>query len=85
MDGRSTPAKRTQGSLGKDVQASLGGLLRDHYQKIVKEGVPDRFAELLLRYEQKIQGPPAQGSAETPEIAKSVTSDTDNEGKDPAA
>ena len=83
MDGPSTAFKRTQGSLGKDIQASLGGLLRDHYQKIVKEGVPDRFAELLLRYEQKIQGPPAQGSAKAPDIAKSTG--TDNEGKDPAA
>ena len=85
MRGRSTPSRRTDGSLGTDIQASLGMLLREHYQKIVKEGVPDRFAELLLRYEQKIQGPPAQGSAKAPDIAKGVTSDTDNEGKDPAA
>ena len=81
MDGRSTPSKGTEGNLGKDVQASLGRLLADHYQKIVKEGVPDRFAELLSRYEQKIQGSPAQDSAEAPDVAKSI----DNEGKDPAA
>ena len=81
MHGRSTPSRRTDGSLGTDIQASLGMLLREHYQKIVKEGVPDRFAELLQRYEQKVQGPPAQGLAEAPEAANS----TDNKGKDPAA
>ncbi len=81
MDGRSTPPRRTEGSLGKEVQASLGVLLRDHYQKIVKEGVPDRFADLLLRYEQKVQSLPVPGSAEAPDIAKS----NDGEGKDPAA
>jgi Anti-sigma factor NepR len=90
MDGHSTASKRTEGSLGKDVQASLGRLLADHYQKIVKEGVPDRFADLLQRYEQKIQGSSAQGAAEAPDVAKSAhdksTHDkgAGNEGKDPA-
>lgn len=81
MDARSVPPGHAKGSLGTDVQASLGNLLRDHYQKIVKEGVPDRFAELLQRYEHKVQGPPTQHLVEPPDVAKS----SDNEGKDPAA
>jgi hypothetical protein len=85
MDGRSAPSKPTEGSLGKEVQASLGILLRDHYQKIVKEGVPDRFADLLQRYEQKVQGPAAQGSAEAPDIANNVNNSAENQDEDPAA
>ncbi len=84
MDGRSVPPDQTKGSLGTDVQASLGNLLRDHYQKIVKEGVPDRFADLLQRYEQKLQAPPAQHLGEAPDGAQSVAKGNDNEGKDPA-
>jgi hypothetical protein len=81
MDGRSPPPRRPEGSLGKDVQASLGTILRDHYQKIVKEGVPDRFASLMQRYEQKVQGTPTQHLTEVPDVAKG----DDSEGKDPAA
>jgi hypothetical protein len=70
----------TEGTLGKDVQASLGMLLRRHYQKIVEEGVPDRFADLLLRYDQKVQ-PPASGLAQAP----GAVENNDSDGKDPAA
>jgi Anti-sigma factor NepR len=54
MDSTESPA-RVEGTLSKDVQASIGSQLRREYQKIVDEGVPDRFVELLRRFENKTQ------------------------------
>jgi Anti-sigma factor NepR len=39
--------------LGKDIQVSIGTQLRKQYQMIIEEGVPDRFRELLQRYDDK--------------------------------
>ena len=44
---------RTQGRLGRDVQAKIGNQLRAIYDDVVKEGVPDRFVELLKRLDKK--------------------------------
>lgn len=52
MDTRSG-SSRTEGFLGKDIQASIGTQLRKQYQIIVEEGVPDRFRDLLQRYDDK--------------------------------
>jgi hypothetical protein len=35
------------GSLGRDVQDVIGRQLRAMYDNLVKQGVPDRFADLL--------------------------------------
>jgi hypothetical protein len=43
------------GRLGRDVQAKIGNQLRALYDDIVKEGVPDRFVELLQRLDDKGQ------------------------------
>jgi hypothetical protein len=43
IDG-SAPAK-----LNRDIQAKLGDQLRQMYNDVVREGVPDRFADLLSR------------------------------------
>jgi len=55
MDTTSSPpaVPRPHGRLGRDVQAKIGNQLRAIYDDIVKEGVPDRFAELLQRLEDK--------------------------------
>jgi hypothetical protein len=47
--GSSHAAPRTQGRLGRDVQAKIGNQLRAIYDDVVKEGVPDRFIDLLKR------------------------------------
>jgi predicted NAD-dependent protein-ADP-ribosyltransferase YbiA (DUF1768 family) len=41
--------KSTQGSarLGRDVQGKIGQQLRAMYDDVVKEGVPDRFRDML--------------------------------------
>jgi hypothetical protein len=55
MDSESPPpaSSRTQGRLGRDVQAKIGNQLRAIYDDVVKEGVPDRFVDLLKRLEKK--------------------------------
>jgi hypothetical protein len=39
------------GKLGRDVQARLGQQLRAMYDDVVKQGVPDRFSDLIDRLE----------------------------------
>ena len=68
MDSTESPA-RAEGTLGKDVQASIGSQLRREYQKIVDEGVPDRFVELLRRFEQKTQDTSTGASGHAQEAA----------------
>jgi hypothetical protein len=48
-----TASSRHQGRLGRDVQAKIGSQLRAIYDDVVKEGVPDRFVELLKRLDKK--------------------------------
>jgi hypothetical protein len=51
--GSSPPtSSRSQGRLGRDVQAKIGNQLRAIYDDVVKEGVPDRFADLLKRLDE---------------------------------
>ena len=44
MVGRRSPAR-----LSRDIQAKLGDELRQMYNAVVSEGVPDRFADLLAK------------------------------------
>jgi hypothetical protein len=37
--------------LGKEIQSRIGQQLRAMYDDVVKEGVPDRFADLLRKME----------------------------------
>ena len=37
--------------LGRDIQAQLGDQLRQMYNDVVSQGVPDKFAELLAKLE----------------------------------
>jgi hypothetical protein len=47
IDGNA-PAK-----LNRDIQAKLGDQLRQMYNDVVGEGVPDRFADLLAELDRK--------------------------------
>lgn len=40
-------------TLGRDVQQKIGDQLRAYYDDVVNQGVPDRFAELLKRLDDK--------------------------------
>jgi hypothetical protein len=39
--------KKPRTALGPDIQAKIGQQLRAMYDDVVKQGVPDRFTELL--------------------------------------
>ncbi len=41
------------GALDKETQAKIGQQLRAMYDEVVRQGVPDRFAELLNRLERQ--------------------------------
>jgi len=53
---RPSAASRSQGRLGRDVQSKIGNQLRAIYDDVVKEGVPDRFLDLLKRLDRKDEG-----------------------------
>jgi len=39
--------------LGRDIQSKIGLQLRAMYADVVKEGVPDRFSELLSKLDER--------------------------------
>ncbi len=54
-------APRKQGGLNAEIQARTGHQLRAMYDDVVRQGVPDRFAELVRKLDQ----PGAQGGGDT--------------------
>jgi hypothetical protein len=49
--------RKRRGRLGRDVQTKLGKTLQAYFDDVVKEGVPDRFKDLLQQFdERKDQG-----------------------------
>jgi hypothetical protein len=47
------PAGKPGPSLGEDVRGKIGRQLRDMYDDVVCQGVPDRFVDLLNRLERQ--------------------------------
>jgi hypothetical protein len=47
------PAKKPKASLGGEIRGKIGRQLRDMYDDVVAEGVPDRFVDLLNRLEKQ--------------------------------
>ena len=47
------PAGKPAPSLGEDVRGKIGRQLRDMYDDVVSQGVPDRFVDLLNRLERQ--------------------------------
>jgi Anti-sigma factor NepR len=45
--------RKRRGRLGRDVQTKLGKTLQAYFDDVVKEGVPDRFKELLQEYDER--------------------------------
>jgi hypothetical protein len=46
------PSWNPPGALGRDIQTKIGDQLRAMHDDIVKEGVPDRFVDLLARLDE---------------------------------
>jgi Anti-sigma factor NepR len=47
------PAENAEPSLGGDIRGRIGRQLREMYDDVVAQGVPDRFVELLTRLEKQ--------------------------------
>jgi hypothetical protein len=45
--------RKTRGRLTRDVQGKLGRTLQAYFDDVVKEGVPDRFADLLKQVDER--------------------------------
>ena len=52
----------SSGRLGRDVQNKIGQQLRAMYDDVVKEGVPDRFSDLLRQLDNSDDSNPNEGS-----------------------
>lgn len=56
---RSSPMNSTMApvqndaTLGRDIQTKIGEQLRAMYDDVVNQGVPDRFADLLKRLDER--------------------------------
>jgi hypothetical protein len=47
------PAETPEPRLGGEIRGKIGRQLRDMYDDVVAQGVPDRFVELLNRLEKQ--------------------------------
>ncbi len=45
--------RKPRGRLSRDVQSKLGKVLQNYFDDVVKQGVPDRFTELLRQYDER--------------------------------
>lgn len=45
--------RKRRGRLGRDAQIKLGKTLQAYFDDVVKEGVPDRFRQLLQKAEER--------------------------------
>jgi hypothetical protein len=45
--------RKRRGRLGRDAQAKLGKILHAYFDDVVKEGVPDRFNDLLRQFDER--------------------------------
>jgi hypothetical protein len=64
-DPKSKNAPGKQGGLNAEIQSRIGHQLRAMYDDVVRQGVPDRFAELIKKLD--VPGaPPQVGNAGDP-------------------
>ena len=62
-----------QGGLNAEIQSRIGHQLRAIYDDVVRQGVPDRFVDLV----RKLDGP-----ATTPKAAESGNDNGQDDGRD---
>jgi Anti-sigma factor NepR len=58
-----TPGK--QGGLNAEIQSRIGHQLRAMYDDVVRQGVPDRFAELIRKLDASEDNPQLGATGET--------------------
>ncbi len=59
-----TVAAGKQGGLNAEIQSRIGHQLRAMYDDIVRQGVPDRFAELIRKLDVPQSAPQLDGAGE---------------------
>jgi hypothetical protein len=77
-DSKPQAARAPKGGLNAEIQARIGHQLRAMYDDVVRQGVPDRFAELIRRLD--APGVPTGTDAASP-AAGEVSAD-DKDGRD---
>jgi hypothetical protein len=65
--------KSKQGGLNAEIQSRIGHQLRAMYDDVVRQGVPDRFAELI----RKLDGP-----EENPQLGETGDPTAKNDGRE---
>jgi hypothetical protein len=60
-----------QGGLNAEIQSRIGHQLRAMYDDVVRQGVPDRFADLIRKLD---------ASEDNPQVGE--TGETKNDGRD---
>jgi hypothetical protein len=64
---------QAKGGLNAEIQSRIGHQLRAMYDDVVRQGVPDRFADLI----RKLDVPPA-----SPQVGGTGDQATNNDGRD---
>lgn len=77
---KSAPPGR-QGGLNAEIQARIGHQLRAMYDDVVRQGVPDRFAELVRKLDGPADGHQIDGNGEPGSSGEGGASDPEN-GRD---
>lgn len=76
-DSKPQAARAARGGLNAEIQARIGHQLRAMYDDVVRQGVPDRFAELIRR----LDAPGVQSGGGGIAAAGEVSAD-DKEGRE---
>ena len=66
-----TAAPGKQGGLNAEIQSRIGHQLRAMYDDIVRQGVPDRFAELIRKLDVPKPDPQVRGTGDSDENGRS--------------
>jgi hypothetical protein len=56
------PVPGKQGGLNAEIQSRIGHQLRAMYDDVVRQGVPDRFAELIRKLDVPPPGPQVESA-----------------------
>jgi hypothetical protein len=65
--------KSKQGGLNAEIQSRIGHQLRAMYDDVVRQGVPDRFAELIRKLD---------ASEENPQVGETGDQTAKNDGRE---
>lgn len=61
MNSAESPARgKRPGGLNNEIQSRIGHQLRAMYDDVVRQGVPDRFADLIRQLDEPSQKPPGK-------------------------